>query len=375
VSRTFLKFTAFMVVCAGFTVYLAFTIGNIHLFQKSYKLAASFDDVTGLLPNDNVKVAGVPVGKVTGISIVDGRAKVTMSIRKEVKVPTDSKAAVRWRNLLGQRYVYLYPGTASTSLRGGDTVAKTVSVVDLGELFNRLGPIVKAIDPAKVNEFLDAIVGALDGNQAKVQQSIHDLATLTTALGERDDAISRLVANTDTVAATLTSRDQQIRTVLDNLLAVARTFNENTDVLDTAVTELGDFSTNFGQLLSNNRGQIDRTVDNLTAIIRVVQEKLPVLDHAVAGLDEGAKRLFNSSRYGEWLNQVIPCGRIGYNTRLDVNNCVLGDGGGSINPNGQGPIGAVPAPKVPASTTEEKGAPAATSGADAVDQLLGGLLR
>ena len=101
---TVIKLVAFFAVCAVFTGYLAFTIGNIHLFQKTYKLSATFDDATGLGRDDNVKVAGVVVGKVNGVQLDQGRARVTFQVRKDVKVPTDSSAAIRWRNLLGQRY-------------------------------------------------------------------------------------------------------------------------------------------------------------------------------------------------------------------------------------------------------------------------------
>src|SRR5438309_9124322 len=160
---TMIKLVTFFAVCTLFTAYLAFTIGNIHLFQHTYKLTATFDDATGLLATDNVKVAGVVVGKVDKVKIDQGRAKVSISVRDSVKLPSDSSAAIRWRNLLGQRYVYLYPGTASTLLRGGNSITHTRSVVDIGELFNRLGPIIKAIDPKDVNTFLDTIVAALDG--------------------------------------------------------------------------------------------------------------------------------------------------------------------------------------------------------------------
>src|SRR5437588_3029769 len=133
--RTIVKLVVFFTVCALFTGYLAFTIGNIHLFQHTYKLTATFDDATGLLKDDNVKVAGVVVGKVNSVKIDQGKAKVEFTVKDSVKVPTDSEAAIRWRNLIGQRYVYVYPGTGSTVLRGGDRVTTTRSVVDLRELF------------------------------------------------------------------------------------------------------------------------------------------------------------------------------------------------------------------------------------------------
>ncbi|MCU1448181.1 MAG: virulence factor Mce family protein [Acidimicrobiales bacterium] len=308
--QTIIKLVAFFAVCAVFTAYLAFTIGNIHLFEHTYTLTAKFDDATGLLPDDNVKVAGVVVGKVKGVKIDQGRADVSFNVKQSVKVPTDSTIAIRWRNLIGQRYLYLYPGTAATVLKGGETVAKTRSVVDVGELFNRLGPIIKAIDPKEVNTFLDAIVQALDGNGDKIRQSIDSLAVVAQSLGARDQAIGRLVDNVNTVAGAINDRDAQIRTVLDNLVLISQTFSQNTDVLNTAVTQLGDFSDNFGSLLANNQVQIDRIISSLNAVVSEVKVKLPVVDSILGGLDEAAKRLFTSSRYGEWLNQVIPCGAL-----------------------------------------------------------------
>jgi ABC-type transporter Mla subunit MlaD len=169
---------------------------------------------------------------------------------------------------------------------------------------------VKAIDPKEVNTFLDTIVAALDGNQDKLRQSIDDLAVVAFSLGSRDAAIGRLIGNLNTVTGAIDERDAQIRTVLDNLVLISQTFSQNTGVLSTAVDQLGDFSKNFGGLLADNRTQVNNIIGNLNTILDEVKLKLPVLDSTLAGLDEAAKRIFTSSRYGEWLNQVIPCGSI-----------------------------------------------------------------
>ena len=316
---TLIKLGLFVALCLSITVGLVFTIGNvqslrigpIQLLDDSYQLTATFDDVTGVLKNDNVKVAGVKVGKVTGIQVVKGRARVTFRVKDGLKLPSDTAAAIRWRNLLGQRYLYLYPGTSSVALRSGSEITQTISVVDLGELFNRLGPIVSAIDPAKVNEFLDTIVGALDGNEDKVSQSLDDLAKVAAVLGERDEAIGRLVTNFDTVTGALSDRDREIRQVLDNLTAITKTFNDNTDVLDRAVVELADYNGHLAAILGNNRKQIDSIVTNLATVVATVGNKLPTIDHAVGFLDDAALRLANVSQYGEWLNQDLLCFKIG----------------------------------------------------------------
>jgi phospholipid/cholesterol/gamma-HCH transport system substrate-binding protein len=258
---------------------------------------------------------------------------VTFTVRDGVDVPNDSTAAVRWRNLLGQRYLYVYPGEAEKALEPGERIGKTRAVVDLGELFNRLGPIVKEIDPAQVNTFLDAVVGALDGNEEKIRQALDDLARFAGALGDRDAAIARLVTNLDTVAGTITARDREIRTVLDNLLAITATFNDNTNVLDSAVTELDRFSTNFGTLLEDNRAHIDNILNNLTVVVEVVRSKLPQLDATLGNVDELSVALFNASRYGEWLNQTIYCGAVGRlpsGEALTTTDCALPVVGGQL---------------------------------------------
>lgn len=315
-SRLLVRLVAFTLVCIGFTAWLAFTIGNLHPLQRTYPLSATFDDVTGLLRDDNVKVAGVVVGKVTGVRVERGRAVVDFVVRREVKLPSDTEAAVRWRNLLGQRYVYLYPGRASTILEPGDhiPVDRTKPVVDIGELFNRLGPIVNAVDPKQVNAFLDALTGALQGNEAGLSASIHDLAQVASTLGQRDQAIGRLVEQLATLTDALASRDGQIRTILDNLTTVASTFNANTDVLDRASVDLSDLSGNLARLLAQNRPGIDRIIANLGSLAGVIDNRMGTLDRTVAGLDELSLALYNASRWGQWLNQFIPCVVVDFGT-------------------------------------------------------------
>ena len=305
-KRLLPKLIAFVVVTGAFTAWLAITIGNIQ-FRDTYTLAATFDDVTGLLPNDNVKVAGVVVGKVSGIDVEDGKARVRFSVDDGVDIPKDSEAAIRWRNLLGQRYLYLYPGESGDLMEDGDVISETRSVVDLGELFNRLGPVVAAIDPKQVNTFLEEFTGALDGNEQRLGQVIDDLGTLAAGLGSRDEQIGSLIEDLDVVAGTINERDRQIRQVLDDLVLLSTTFSANADVVDSAITDLGRFSGSLGELLANNRSQIDGTLASLASILDTVESKLGTLDGALANLDDSVTAIYRSGSYGEWLNQTILC--------------------------------------------------------------------
>lgn len=316
---TAVKFGAFAAVCLGFTVYLAFTIGNISLEDldprapDDLRLVAAFDDASGLLVNDPVKIAGVTVGKVTGIRVDRGQAMVTFTVDDDHEdLPADTRASVRWRNLIGQRFVALEPGDASTTIERDAVITDTDPVTDLGALFNSLGPIVGAIDESKVNEFLETVTGALDGNADRLGQALDDLATLSSGLASRDEAIGRLVENLNVVAGTIADRDAQIRTLLDNLTLLAGEFSANTGVVEQALVELGSFSTDLATLVATNRDELDRIIAGLdVAVDEQVRPRLEQLRGTLSALDEASRAVFLAGRHGEWLNQTILCAAAG----------------------------------------------------------------
>lgn len=312
-TRTAIKFGMFVALCMGFTVYLASTIGNTSVGglvgrgPSTYTVKAAFNDVTGLLIDDNVKVSGVPVGKVTGIDVNNGKATVTMSIRSEHKIPDDATASIRWRNLIGQRYVYLNPGASTVSLDKGAFIASTTDVVDLGELFNRLGPIVATIDESKVNDFLDTVTTALEGNEQSISDALDDLAFLVQGLKDRDEAIGRLFTNLEVVSRTIADRDDQLETLLDNLVLLSQTFGDNTALLNTAITEIGAFNRDLSSVLVANRTEIDGLLGSLDNTLNTVEDQLDPLETVLDRVDEFAGATFRSSSYGTWLNQDILC--------------------------------------------------------------------
>ena len=317
--KTALKFGAFVALCLAFTVYLAFTIGNIQLEDLNpaapddLSLRASFDDATGLLINDPVKIAGVTVGKVTGIRVEAGQALVSFRVDDDHdELPSDTRASVRWRNLIGQRFLYLDPGGASTLIEDGTTITDTDSVADLGALFNSLGPIVGAIDESQVNEFLETITGALEGNADRLGQALDDLATLSSGLATRDEAISRLIENTNVIAGTIATREQEIRTLLDNLVVLAGEFSANTDLVDESLVEFASFSTDLAQLVTTSREELDRIIAGLDVTVdEEVRPRLAMLQDTLHGLDEMSRAIFLAGRNGEWLNQTILCANTG----------------------------------------------------------------
>jgi ABC-type transporter Mla subunit MlaD len=127
-----------------------------------------------------------------------------------------------------------------------------------------------------------------------------------------------LVTNVNTVSATVNDRDAEIKSVLDNLLAISTTFSGNTQIVDDAITNLNIVNVNVDRLLTNNRDQIQHILANLNTLLTTVVAKLPQVDDALARLPVTAQKVFSVGSWGDWLNQIIPCGAIEALPTVDI---------------------------------------------------------
>ena len=300
-KKVALKFGVFALVTVVLTALIGAQIAKIQLGDR-YSLTAHFDDVTGLSKGDDVKLAGVKIGQVSSVRVDDnGRAEVSLSIEDDVRVPTDSEAAIRWRNLLGQRVVYLEPGEGEQMLDSGDEIRRTKSVVDIGALINELGGVVSAVDPAQLNSLMTAISGALDGNEARVGQLLESAGSLLQVLAERSETIGNLIEDFDTVSAALASRDQQIRVMVENLAVLTETFADNEGLMDSTLTELAQYSSGLDQVLTTNDQDLRNIIQSLSQVTDTVRDNISVIEDQLINLPGALEALHKVTNRGEFI--------------------------------------------------------------------------
>jgi phospholipid/cholesterol/gamma-HCH transport system substrate-binding protein len=302
-----LKIAAFTLVCLVFTVLLGVKLSNARLFADTYELKAAFTDASGVLVGDAVKIAGVDVGRVTATEIKDGKAIVTFTLDREIRLSKDSLVGIRWRNVLGQRFVYVYPGTGPGEYEEGDLIpaSRTRDVADIGEFLNRAGPVLKAIDPEEANQFLDAMNTALQDNEGTVRQLIDSGASLATDLRQRDREISSLIVNADKIMAAFAGQDESIASILDNLNGASDTLARRTKDINALVTNFADVQGQLDDLLSESRRNIDATIGNASAVLGVLTQNRKNLSETLATLPQGIAGYFQTSSWGEYFNVRI----------------------------------------------------------------------
>ena len=160
------KLLIFIVVTTLATGVLVITIGNLTFAgTKDYK--AEFVDATGVVKGDDIRIAGVKVGTVKDVEIVDRtRALVTFTVQDDTALTEATHAAIRYRNLVGQRYLSLTQevGDAGPLPEGGTIpVEQTSPALDLTVLFNGFKPLFQALSPDDINKLSYEIVQVFQG--------------------------------------------------------------------------------------------------------------------------------------------------------------------------------------------------------------------
>jgi phospholipid/cholesterol/gamma-HCH transport system substrate-binding protein len=311
-TRRIVALVAFLALAFGLTGAIALKIQGFSTGDR-YRATATFDDVTGLFVGDPVKLAGVPVGKVGRISLVHGKARVQVDIDRAVRLPSDSVITVRWRNLIGQRDIYLDPGadpgkaTHLLPTDGSAVITQTKSAVDVGAVLSALGPLGQAINPTQLNEIFTALSQALDGNQANIDGLIQHLGSLAQLFASRSTTVGQMLQDYSSLTKVLASRDQQIASMVDNVTTLSQAFTDNTTLFVGAIDHLSATGQSVDKLLTANEGQLRQLVDNVAGLTNVLDQKLPQLERAFGGLPAALQALFSISNQGNFLQVDGAC--------------------------------------------------------------------
>ncbi|GAA3534924.1 MCE family protein [Nocardioides daeguensis] len=308
------KFTAFLSLAAVFTVWVAAVTGEYRPGDRAdYK--AVFDDVSGLEVGDEVRVAGVDVGKVTGIDVRrDNTVLVTFDVSDDQQLTTDTRATIQYRNLIGDRVVQLTRGEADGDetpqvLPAGGTLpaGQTASALDLDTLLNGFKPLFAGLSPTQVNELSGQLVQVLQGQQAAVATLVQHVASFTTTIGGREELIGQVIGNLNSVLGTVDDRKETVGLLLDRLDQLLTGLDQqDTQVLDAAA-RIDTFATTATDLVAKARGDLRTDLEGLTVSARGINKNAGTLEAVLENLPAHYRAVQNTASYGNFFNFFL-CG-------------------------------------------------------------------
>lgn len=299
------KFSVFALVTIAATALLAATIVNVS-FTPEHTYRAVFSDVTGLEKGDDIRVAGVRVGEVEGIRIKDRTlAEITFTVGADRPLLTSTHAVIRYRNLVGQRYVALTEGAGDgTRLRPGATIPLrlTQPALDLNALLNGFKPLLAALSPQDVNQLATEIIKTLQGEGGTVNSLLVHTASLTTTLADRDKLIGSVIDNLNTVLGTLDKRGSRFSGLLKQLRRVISGLSADRKPIGESLVNIGDLTDATSGLLTDARPPLKDDIAQLSYLTGTLNDNDKTVEGVLKRLPNKLNALTGTASYGSWFN-------------------------------------------------------------------------
>ncbi len=291
-------------VLAGLIIlgYMSFRVGEYGFgLKKGYRIDVVFDNVAGLERDASVQIAGVEMGRVESIRLIDSKAHVTMQILPDVKLARDVKAVIRTHGILGEKYIEIIPGKMrEICLKEGEQITRVVDQADIDRLLNQIGSI--ADDIKVVTTSLSMVLGGEEGEESlrSIVRNMKDLTdNLNMVVKQNDEKFSQMIASLKDASVemekTFSSLSEITKGINRGEGTVGRLVKDETvvDSLDKTFVSLQEITNKINE----GRGTIGKLVHD--------EETVDNLNETLAGLNRYMTkaeqfRLFLSYR-GEYL--------------------------------------------------------------------------
>jgi phospholipid/cholesterol/gamma-HCH transport system substrate-binding protein len=299
------KLIVFAVVTILLTGVLATTIAAVGFGSKtSYR--AVFTDVTGLQKGDDVRIAGVKVGSIGNIRVYRRNyAEVTFSVVDNEQLATSIRARIRYRNLVGERYLALTEGPGSdTRLRPGARIplSQTESALDLTVLFNGFQPLFQALSPKDVNSLALAVIQTFQGEGGTVDTLLARTASLTSTLADRDKLIGDVITNLNDVLGTINTRDEQLSQLILQLQRFVSGLSADRKAIGDSLTNISDVADATSDLVTKGRPALRGDINRLGAVAKTLDDNKTVVNGVLQRLPHKLDALTSTGSYGSWFN-------------------------------------------------------------------------
>lgn len=308
--RTAAKFAAFGIVMMLLTGCLFVVFGE-YRGGPTNSFTAVFTDASSLSAGDSVRVAGVRVGTVEDVLLrPDNTVLVTFDTDKKLSLTDGTRAAVRYLNLIGDRYLELIHGPGSTQIMpsGAQIPAdRTAPALDLDLLLGGLKPVIRGLAPQDVNALSEALLQIFQGQGDTLQSLLTRTSSFSNTLADNNAALESLVDDLDTVLGTLGTEGERFSGVLDRFQRLTTELSEQRDTIGTAIESLSSGTASMAQLLAAARPPLAGTVDQLNRVAPLLDQDKELIEVALQRAPENYRKLTRIGSYGSFVNYYL-CG-------------------------------------------------------------------
>ncbi|MGN6721654.1 MAG: MCE family protein [Marmoricola sp.] len=273
---------------------------------RSY--SAMFTDASGLQTGDDVRIAGVRVGKVTGIRLDGKLARVTFDLETDESVHTNTTAAIDYLNLMGQRYIALRIDGSPGAIQSSSVtipLSRTSVGLDLTAMFNAFRPLFALIKPSDVNVLASDIVQVLQGEGGTIQDLVNQTARMTSTLADRDQVIGAVITNVSAVMQTVSGQRKEIASIVAQLNGLTTTVAQHRGEIAATIGAAQGLVTSVAGLVDVLRAPLNADVRSLAAWATSFAKQSPKLAKALTATQVLLMTYIKTLGLGSYLNTYV----------------------------------------------------------------------
>jgi len=299
-----IRFAVFVAVSAFLALVLVNTMLNgVHGDTHTYR--AEMADVAGLRVGDDVRVAGVRVGRVESIEIARSGAEVALAVVHEQPVLETTTVVMRYQNLLGQRYLALVQDEErGVELDPGATIPRdrTSPGFDLTELLNGFRPLFEALRPDDVNALATSLVKVLQGEGGTVESLLAETGKLTNFLADRDQVVGEVLENLTPVLADMAGQGTELQATVKELRALMTGLARDRKSIGASIDGMSQLIGSTSQLLQDAKVPTVRAVKRFRTVMDVFMANKPEFVEAIGSFGSTLEALGRASSYESAVN-------------------------------------------------------------------------
>jgi virulence factor Mce-like protein len=296
-----------LITVAAIALVVLLVAGTVVLVRQAFfgptTITAYFPTATSIYPGDEVRVSGVKVGKIDSITPEGTQTKMTLKVDRGVPVPAGAKAVIVAQNLVAARYVQLTPAYRSGSgptMRDGAVIPSDRTAVpvewdevktQLMRLATELGPK-SGVSDTSVSRFIDSAANALDGNGAKLRQTLAQLSGAARIFAEGSGSIVDIIKNLQIFVTALRDSKEQIVLFQNRLASLTSVVNDSRSDLDAALSDLPVALADVQRFVAGSRDQTAEQIRSLASVTQnlvdnqmALQNVLHVTPNAIANFE------------------------------------------------------------------------------------------
>ena len=304
------RFSNPMIGAVGILVILALTaasfmLDSIPIVGAGPKYKAHFSEAAGLTDGNEVRVAGVKVGVVTGVELEGDKVLVEFRA-KDAWLGDDTRASIQIKSVLGQKYLALAPaGNNEIDRSEPIPLERTVAPYDVVTAFSSAAETLDEINDEKLADSLDTLTETMQASPEEFRGAVDGVARLSQTISSRDAELRELLEATRTSSKILADRNDDFRRLILGTGQLLGELNARSESLKVVLAATRGLSSQLRILVAENEAEFGPTLQSLDSTLGILTGHEEQVKKSIHNLAPFYRLYANLLGTGRWFDSVV----------------------------------------------------------------------